>query len=249
MTRVLLADERIGTDEILTKEHAMRKSINYENEVATMFEFIMFFAKSWKIACQDKLKLKNGGHLEQVYVFLSEVEAAAYDFSKSVLIDADSMRFKPCVLVASLMSMVIELHLLLNNNKETLSSCPKSPLFFEHIRIACDIWDDLVKKVFGKSAVKNIDEFGHYLFIRQQRIYRLFRVQKEDLDLRLANIYKDRCARYYEHTFYEKDYLKKHFEDGLPQVYHQMLLKDLKKVHLCATLEFPDLITEYKPCI
>ena len=51
MTRVLLADERIGTEEILTKEHAMRKSINYENEVATMFEFIMFFAKSWKIAC------------------------------------------------------------------------------------------------------------------------------------------------------------------------------------------------------
>ena len=67
MTRVLLAEDRIGSDAILTKEHAIRKSINYENEVATMFEFLMFFAKSWKIACNDKLKLKNGNHLEQVY--------------------------------------------------------------------------------------------------------------------------------------------------------------------------------------
>lgn len=55
-----------------------------------------------------------------IYTFLSEVEAAAYDFSKSVLIDADSMRFKPCVLVAGLFSLSIELHLLLNNNEATL---------------------------------------------------------------------------------------------------------------------------------
>ena len=167
MTRVLLADESIGTDEILTKEHAMRKSIKYENEVATMFEFIMFFAKSWKIACQDKLKLKNGAHLEQIYAFLSEVEAAAYDFTKSVMIDADSMRFKPCVLVASLMSVSIELHLLLHQNRDSLQSNPKSPLYLEHVRIACDIWDDLVKKIFGKSSVKHIEHFGHYLFTRQ----------------------------------------------------------------------------------
>ena len=55
MTRVLLQDQNISNEQILTKEHAIRRSINYENEVATMFEFVMFYAKSWKIACEDKL--------------------------------------------------------------------------------------------------------------------------------------------------------------------------------------------------
>ena len=216
MTRVLLAEDNIDNKQILNKEHAIRMSINYENEVATMFEFIMFYAKSWKIACQEKLSLESGNHLEAIYSFLSEVEAAAYDFSKSVLIDADSMRFKPCVLVAGLFSTTIELHLLQNNSVEHLKKNPKSPIVLEHMRIACDIWDDLMKKIFGRFAVKHIQNFGHYMFLRQQRIYRLFRVQKEDLDLRLTNIYKDRCVRYYEHVYFEGENLQYYLDAGLP---------------------------------
>ena len=156
MTRVLLQDQNISNEQILTKEHAIRRSINYENEVATMFEFVMFYAKSWKIACEDKLKTQSGEHLEQIYTFLSDIEGAAYDFSKSVLVDADSLRFKPCVLVASLFSMTIELHLLLNHSKEDIKQQPRAPLYLEHVRIACDIWDDLTKKIFGKFSLKPI---------------------------------------------------------------------------------------------
>ena len=89
-------------------------------------------------------------------MFLYGIEQVVYDFSKSVLIDADSMRFKPCVLVASLFSVSIELHLLLSNNQDQLKQNPKSPLFLEHVRIACDIWDDFTKKVFGKFSLSHI---------------------------------------------------------------------------------------------
>jgi hypothetical protein len=51
VTRTLLAGHNIRTDTILTKEGQIRKAINYENEVSTMFEFIMFYIKSWKVAC------------------------------------------------------------------------------------------------------------------------------------------------------------------------------------------------------
>jgi hypothetical protein len=120
MTRILLRGESIGSEEILSKEHAIRRSINYENEVATMFEFIMFYIKIWKVACQDKLMLTNGYHLEQVYVFLSEIEAATYDFTKSVLIDCDSMRFKPSVIVCGLICLTIKLNYLLNFSKDRM---------------------------------------------------------------------------------------------------------------------------------
>jgi hypothetical protein len=124
MTRILLRGENIGSEEILSKEHAMRRAINYENEVATMFEFIMFYIKIWKVSCQDKLKLPNGLHLEGVYVFLSEIEAATYDFTKSILIDADSMRFKPSLLVCGLISVTTKLNLLLNFSRDRLKMKP-----------------------------------------------------------------------------------------------------------------------------
>ena len=29
----------------------IRKTVNYENEVATVFDFLMFYIKIWKIGC------------------------------------------------------------------------------------------------------------------------------------------------------------------------------------------------------
>ena len=38
---------------------------------------------------------------------------------------------------------------------------------------------------------------------RQQKIYRLYRVQKFDSRLKLINIYKERVFKYYDHDFYD----------------------------------------------
>ena len=43
---------------------------------------------------------------------MSEIEAVVYDYTKSVLIDAEMMRFKPSVIVCSIISVTLEVYLL-----------------------------------------------------------------------------------------------------------------------------------------
>ena len=105
-----------------------------------------------------------------------------------------------------------------------------------------------MKKIFGRFAAKHIQNFRHYIFIRQQRIYRLFRVQKEDLDLRLTNIFKDRCVRYYEHVYFENENLQYYLDAGLPDP-SVLVPKEPNKVFLDPKLEFEDLKDEYKTTI
>lgn len=66
-------------------------SIGYENEVPSLFEFIMFYIKLWKTESDSFFKHNQVDISEVVYSFLNEVEALVYDLTKSVLIDADSL--------------------------------------------------------------------------------------------------------------------------------------------------------------
>jgi hypothetical protein len=55
VTRTLLRGHEISRETIIMKELQIRKSIGYENEVSTLFEFVMFFIKTWKVCCQNKM--------------------------------------------------------------------------------------------------------------------------------------------------------------------------------------------------
>lgn len=46
-----LLKDKYTKEQILVKENSIRKSTEYENETATLFEFVMFYVKIWKIAC------------------------------------------------------------------------------------------------------------------------------------------------------------------------------------------------------
>ena len=37
--------------QILQKEHQIRMAVMYENEVTTMFDFVMLYMKIWKLSC------------------------------------------------------------------------------------------------------------------------------------------------------------------------------------------------------
>jgi hypothetical protein len=65
----------------------------------------MLFSKLWKMGCQKSI---NNWHYT-THRFLCDVEAAAYDFSKSVLIDAHCLKFKPSFIVAALFSASLEI--------------------------------------------------------------------------------------------------------------------------------------------
>ena len=112
VTRTLLRGHNITRLTILQKEIQIRKATNYENEVATLFEFLMYFIKVWKVACQTQL----GKCFEQIYSFMSDIEALVYDFIKSILIDAEALKFKPSLIVVACISASFEVFYLVNFN-------------------------------------------------------------------------------------------------------------------------------------
>ena len=42
-------------EEILEKELMIRKATKYENEVTTLFDYVMLLIKIWKLCCQNKI--------------------------------------------------------------------------------------------------------------------------------------------------------------------------------------------------
>lgn len=63
------------------------------------------------------------------------------------------------------------------------------------IKTCNSIWDALLTKLFGKQSIKFMDNFGRYLILRQQMIYKY--------KCNYPNIYKDRGNNYYDCDFFE----------------------------------------------
>jgi len=55
--------------------------------------------------------------LTSTYRFMCEVEQQAYDLTKSILIDAECLRFKPSLIVASIITVAIEINLRIKHKK------------------------------------------------------------------------------------------------------------------------------------
>ena len=111
--------------QILQKELDIRQATHYENEVSTLFDFVMLYMKIWKMGCQYKISDRRQWYLS-TYKFICETEQAAYDFTKSVLIDSESTKFKASIVVAAIISTTIEIQLKLRmqgqqNGKKTCS--------------------------------------------------------------------------------------------------------------------------------
>lgn len=96
---------------LLDKEIEMRRAIEYQTEVTTLFDYVMYFIKIWKINCQDRLQEQGQPFYEDMYDFFGSIEALAYDFSKSLLIDAHCLSYKASISICALISVSIELYL------------------------------------------------------------------------------------------------------------------------------------------
>lgn len=75
-----------------------------------------------------------------------------------------------------------------------------------------DEWDCILARLFGNGDVGfdsadsisyHFNNFGRYIMRRQQFIYKVYRIHRHDVRLKLQSIYKDRVGRYYEHAFYD----------------------------------------------
>ena len=158
-----------------------------------MFDFVMLYMKIWKLGCQSKIAVKNNWYLS-TYKFVCEVESAAYDFTKSLLIDAESLKYKSSMLVAAVISISIEIifkqKIEERKNGESVElAAQKSMPILSHLVECNSVWDSIIKRLFGKSAIENLDRFGRYLVLRQQNIFRTF--EGENSSSAFKNIYKD----------------------------------------------------------
>jgi len=153
------------------KEIEIRTAIKYENESATLFDFVMYYIKVWKLMCEKEFaKLKPTCAVpcfDQIYSFFGDIEAIAYDFTKSVIIDCDSLQYRASIIVCALISATIEIYMRIHMSREQLQTEGKKlAVILVEYKVCNHVWESFVKLMFGTNAVEHIDKFGRYLVLR-----------------------------------------------------------------------------------
>lgn len=133
--------------------------------MSTLFDFLMFYIKLWKIETQSCLTSKNNKEqlpLENLYNWICEIEGLAYDLSKSLLIDLRCLRFPASLSVCSLITVAILVH-------QKVALAPNGALdakTIKQLKMANQCWDGILKQFFGKHCIQHIEDFGIYLYKR-----------------------------------------------------------------------------------
>lgn len=115
------------TKRVLQKEMRIRKAINHENEASTLFDFLLYYIKIWKLKTQYFIQTIGGPLYCFVYDFICDVEANAYDLTKSLLIDAENHEFNNSIIVISIISVSIDILLMTELNKSKFINAPLFP--------------------------------------------------------------------------------------------------------------------------
>lgn len=104
----------------LRKERDLRLATKYEIEAPTVLEILMFYMRLVKYACSSS----GESFLPEVHEFLKDVNSMGYDLCKSLLIDANLLKYKPSVLAASIVFLCFQLQFehLLKNQVATLAT-------------------------------------------------------------------------------------------------------------------------------
>jgi hypothetical protein len=68
-------------------------------------------------------------YYEQTYMFMTDLEALVYDYTKSILIDAEALKFKPSIIVCGVISISFEIFFLVNYNKGRVKDNTVTPIF------------------------------------------------------------------------------------------------------------------------
>lgn len=82
--------------QFLRKESEIRKCTKYENEAPTALDFVMFYLRMVRYSVQKQFEC-----LPEVVEFLQDVQVVGYDLCKSLIIDANLLKYKASVLGAS----------------------------------------------------------------------------------------------------------------------------------------------------
>lgn len=146
--------------------------------------------------------------------FLRKFEAALVDLAKSVLIDAECLKFRQSLLAAGLVSVAFEIMLyemikewkVLSENLDLIEDWANfSVPTVEHLHISTNVWEQILQKIYGPQSVEHVDNFGRYLILRQQRLLR----GSKAIGGGLSQIYQKGCRKLLSHGYFDyilKDY-------------------------------------------
>lgn len=199
----LLKDLGIKKELILHREKELRDKTEFENEVSTYFDFLLFYIKVWKVTCNEKFAEKGLQCSDDVYDFLCDVESMVYDYSKSITTDVGLSQFSPSLVIASAISASLEVHCY---SKFKRGSIKKgfNPELIKQILLCVREWQRILATFFGLNSVNVLRKFGHFVILRQQRIYSFFiKRRKFHGTKQLTNVFKSRSEPQYSHTYFE----------------------------------------------
>jgi len=173
LTEFILSEFHVKEIEVLQAEQELRGATGYENEVATTFDFLIWYMKAWRLKSMWEFeKIKVGLDYvcyDEIFNFFTTFEQIGYDFSKAMLLDAEILEFKPSIMMAGVISVAIELYLktkVFGTGEKKMSS-----VILNEMLICNMVWEQLIEYLFGERSVKHIDRFGHYITLRAQLLY------------------------------------------------------------------------------
>lgn len=139
--------------------------------------------------------------LALVQSFLEDVETMVREILKSVLIDAVVHKYRPSIIIAGLFSATIEIkfHQMLSAAKAA-SPSPLNTVAPDILRTICQVWERIVTDFFGDKALRHIDNFGRYVVLRQQKIFK----QYGNMDGCINEIYNVTSSKMYDHEFFDQ---------------------------------------------
>ena len=99
-----LCYNKYSKQEFLNKEAEIRLAINYEVEAPTGLDFIMLYVRLIKLEFE-----KATNCITQTSQFLFDVQTIAYDYFKSITIDASILKYRPSVIAATCINLGFQL--------------------------------------------------------------------------------------------------------------------------------------------
>ena len=108
-----LCYNKYSKQEFLKKEADIRLATNYENEAPTCLDFIMLYVRLIKMALENTIDC-----LPKTAEFIFDVQTIAYDYYKSIIIDASMLKYRPSVLAAACINLGFQLQFEIQMNKK-----------------------------------------------------------------------------------------------------------------------------------
>lgn len=103
----------------LKKETEIRRAALYENECPSALDFLMFYIRCVKKYIQQDASM--GSYQTELNLFLQEVQTISYDLTKSLIVDASLMKYKPSILANTVLFLGMQLQFELWQEQRKLS--------------------------------------------------------------------------------------------------------------------------------